>query len=819
MLKNYLKISWRNLKKNKIFSMINIIGLSLGMAACLLILEYVSFKLSYDRFNERAQDIYRVYNDRFQNGKLIQHGTITYSAIGKAMQDDFPEVVNHARLVPNGKTIVTLGLKKIGELQMLLADEQFLQMFDYPLIAGNKKTALLEPHTIVISETTAKKIFGAVGSDPNGLLGKAIMLSNDSTLYKITGICKDVPENSHLGFDMLASYVTLYTGENSWKEAEYDFKDSDFWHYVQLKPGTDYKKLEAKLDAFSQRHFEGNKVSGSDEKFFLQPLLRAHLYSDFEYEIGNTGSSTVVWGLLLIAVLIIIIAWFNYINLATAKSLERAREVGVRKVVGATQGQLIRQFLSESLIINLIAFVISIVLVLLCQSAFNNLLGINLSFANLFGYGISNQTITLGLVVLLLVGILISGFYPALVLSSFRPILVLKGKFVRSAKGIILRKVLVVGQFAITVALIIGSIVIYRQIKFLTEQELGMNISQVLVVKPPELTRFDSTFIDRENSFIAKLQTYPRVLNAATSWNTVGGETGRSFNIRRTDQDPNIHYTMRHDGISPGWIKLYQVKLLAGRDYVATDYNTDFGKLHNLIINESATKLLGFAKPEDAIGKSIFRGSRKWDIVGVIADYHQKSLRYPVEPTILMPAYGTGSAISVRVDTKDLDKTIASLKLSFDEFFPGNLFDYYFLDEQFNKQYSNDQLFGKAFAIFAGFAIFIASLGLLGLSLFAATQRTKEIGVRKVLGASVSSIVVLISKDFVKLVLLAFLIACPLAWYIMHGWLQDFAYRTNISWWIFPLAGALSLVIALATISFQAIKAGNTNPVRSLRTE
>jgi putative ABC transport system permease protein len=276
---------------------------------------------------------------------------------------------------------------------------------------------------------------------------------------------------------------------------------------------------------------------------------------------------------------------------------------------------------------------------------------------------------------------------------------------------------------------------------------------------------------------------------------------------------------MRHDGISPGWIKLYQVKLLAGRDYVATDYNTDFGKLHNLIINESATKLLGFAKPEDAIGKSIFRGSRKWDIVGVIADYHQKSLRYPVEPTILMPAYGTGSAISVRVDTKDLDKTIASLKLSFDEFFPGNLFDYYFLDEQFNKQYSNDQLFGKAFAIFAGFAIFIASLGLLGLSLFAATQRTKEIGVRKVLGASVSSIVVLISKDFVKLVLLAFLIACPLAWYIMHGWLQDFAYRTNISWWIFPLAGALSLVIALATISFQAIKAGNTNPVRSLRTE
>lgn len=819
MFRNYLKTAWRNLKKNKVFSLINIIGLSLGMAACLLILEYVSFKLSFDRFNERAKDIYRVYNDRYQNGKLIQHGTITYSAIGKAMQDDFPEVVNHSRVVPNGKSIVTYGMKKIGEIEMKLADEQFLQMFDYPLVAGNKKTALAEPHTIVISETTAKKIFGVSASEMNSVLGKAIMIGNDSTFYKITGVCKDVPENSHLEFDMMASYITLYTGENSWKEAEYDFKDSDFWHYVQLKPGTNYKALEAKLDAFSQRHFEGNKVSGSDEKFFLQPLLKAHLYSDFEYEIGNTGSSTVVWGLLLIAVLIIIIAWFNYINLATAKSLERAREVGVRKVVGATQGQLIRQFLSESFILNLIALAISIVLVFVCQAAFNKLLGINLSLANLFSRGISYQVITFGLIALLLVGILISGFYPAIVLSSFKPILVLKGKFVRSSKGIALRKILVVGQFAITVALIIGSIVIYRQIKFLSEQELGMNISQVLVVKPPELTNWDSTFIDRENSFTNKLKSNSHIMEVATSWNTVGGETGRSFNIRRTDQDPNVHYTMRHDGISPGWIKLYQIKLLAGRDYVSTDYNPNFGKVHNLIINESATKLLGYAKPADAIGKTIYRGKRQWDIVGVIGDYHQKSLRYSVEPTLLMPAYGTGSAISIRVNTTDLTQTIAFMKQTFDEFFPGNLFDYFFLDDRFNKQYANDQLFGKAFAIFAGFAIFIASLGLLGLSLFAATQRTKEIGVRKVLGASVSSIVVLISKDFVKLVLVAFIIACPLAWYIMHVWLQDFAYRTNISWWIFPAAGGLALIIALATISFQAIKAGNMNPVTSLRSE
>lgn len=818
MLKNYLKTAWRNIKHNKIFSFINIIGLSLGMAACLLILQYVSFKLSFDRFNDNAKDIYRVYNDRFQNGKLIQHGTITYSAIGKAMQDDFPEVVNHTRMVPNGKTIATFGLKKIGELEMKMADDQFLNVFNYPLLAGNRKTALSEPHTLIISETTAKKIFGPE-APPAELLGKALMLGNDSTLYKITGILKDVPENSHLQFDMMGSYITLYTGKDSWKEAEYDFKDSDFWHYVQLKPGTDYKTVEAKLDAFSQRHFEGNKVSGSDEKFFLQPLLKAHLYSDFEYEIGNTGSATVVWGLLIIAVLIIVIAWFNYVNLATAKSLERAKEVGVRKVVGATQQQLIRQFLSESFLLNLIALVLAIVFALLTQRLINGLMGVNLSFANLFVRNASNSSITIGLIILLASGILISGFYPAFVLSSFKPILVLKGKFGRSSKGIVLRKVLVVGQFAITVALIVGSIVIYKQMRFLNNQALGMNISQVLIIKPPELTAWDSTFIDRENSFINKMTNIPHVLAAATSWNTVGGETGRSFNIRRTDQDPNVHYTMRHDAISPGWIKLYQLKLLAGRDYVATDYNVNFGKVHNLIINESATKLLGYATPQDAIGKSILRGKRQWDIIGVINDYHQKSLRYPVEPTILMPSYGTGSSISVRVDSKDVSKTVAALKSTFDEFFPGNLFDYYFLDDHFNRQYANDQLFGKAFGIFAGFAIFIASLGLLGLSLFAATQRTKEIGVRKVLGATVSDIVVLLSKDFVKLVLLAFVIATPLAWYIMHGWLQDFAYRINISWWIFPAAGGLALVIALLTISSQAIKAGTSNPVKSLRTE
>jgi putative ABC transport system permease protein len=820
MIKNYFKTAWRNLWKNKTFSFINIAGLAIGMAACLLILQYVSFELSYDQFNKNAGDIYRVYNDRFQNGKLIQHGTITYSAIGKAMQDDYPEVVNHVRVEPFRQTIITYGEKKIGEQNLVAVDNSFFSVFTYPIVAGDTKTPLMAPNTVVLSEDLARKIFDIRDNNFQPVIDRGVIIQRDSIPYKVTAICRNVPENSHLQFDLLVSYVSLYKGgNNDWGQADYDFTDSDFWHYIQLKHGTDYKSLEAKLPAFSQRHFQGAKVSGTDEKFYLQPLSRAHLYSDFEYEIGKTGSATTVWGLLIIAVLIIIIAWVNYINLTTAKSMERAKEVGVRKVAGATRQQLMRQFLSESFIINIVALVIALVMVTLVQNGFNRLVQHQLSLLYVFQKGLNGYSITVALVSLILAGIVVSGFYPAFVLSSFRPILVLKGKYAASHKGIVLRKALVIGQFAITVALIIGSFVVYKQIKFVNAQNLGMNISQMLVVKPPQLTAWDSTFIDKTNTFTEQLKQLPRVKGATTSWNIPGGETGRSFSVRRADQDSTVRFTMRQSGIGIDYLKVYKIKLLAGRDYTYTDFNPDFSKLHNIILNESATKLLGYASPQDAVGKSIIRGSKKWDVVGVIDDYHQKSLRYAVEPTMLFPAYGTGSYISIKIDTKDLPNTVAAVKKKFDAFFPGNLFDYFFLDDHFNEQYKNDRLFGKVFAIFAAFAIFIACLGLLGLSLFATAQRTKEIGVRKVLGASVTNIVTLLSKDFIKLVVIAFVIASPAAWFVMHNWLQDFAYRIEMTWWVFFGAGLLAVIIALGTISFQAIKAAIANPVKSLRTE
>lgn len=819
MLKSYLVTAWRNIKKNKVFSIINVAGLSVGMAACLLILQYVNFELSFDQFNKNIGDIYRVTNDRYQNGKLIQHGTITYSAIGKAMQDDYPEVINHTRVNPFGGTIITYKDKKFADQQTIAVDNSFLDMFSYPIVSGDAKTPLKDPFAIVITQSAADKFFEIKDKNYNKAIGRLVVMGRDSMPYKVTAVCEDVPENSHLGFDILVSYVTMYSGKYPYTQADYDFTDSDFWHYIQLKHGTEYKALEAKLGAFSNKHFQGNKVSGSVEKFYLQPLAKAHLYSDYEYEIANTGSATVVWGMLIIAVFIIIIAWVNYINLTTGRSAERAREVGVRKVTGATKQQLIRQFLTESFLINVIALVLAIVFMFLLQPAFNALVGHKLSYTYLLQKSMGGFSVSIGLGALMLAGIFISGFYPAFVLSSFRPIQVLKGKFTTSKKGILLRQVLVVGQFAITVALIIGSFVVYRQIRFMNQQDLGMNISQMMILRPPQLTNFDSTLIAKENSFKDELRRIPGIMGVSIISGTPGRELGRAFDFSRVGANTDVHFTVRNMGVDASYLSVYQIKLLAGRDFVQTDYNVDFGKLHNVLLNKSAVKLLGFKSNEEALGKQVNMFQHKWDVVGVINDVHQKSLRYALEPTVILPTYGTYNPISVKVDPKNITAIVAAVKKQYAAFFPGNVFDYSFLDESFNRQYANDQLFGKAFGIFSAFAIGIACLGLLGLALFATAQRTKEIGVRKVLGASVSSIVLLLSKDFIRLVLVAFVIASPVAYFVMHNWLKDFAYRINIEWWVFAVAGLLAVFIALATISFQAIKAAMMNPVRSLKSE
>ncbi|MEO5583061.1 MAG: ABC transporter permease, partial [Saprospiraceae bacterium] len=423
MFKNYLLIAYRNLLKHKSFSLINISGLAIGMSICLLILQYVSFKLSFDQFNDRVKDLYRVVNDRYQNGKLIQHGTITYSGISKAMQHDFPEVENYSRVRPNGPSIFIDKIhdKKLGDQNGFLVDPSFLQMFNYKLISGDPVTSLVEPRSILLTQSLAKKLFG-VSTNQESLIGKPVTIDQDERPFKITGILEDSPINSHLKFDFLESYNTLYSGANSWKDADYNFTSSDFWHYILLKPRTDYKSIDAKMPAFSERYFQGNKISGSNEKFYLQPLSKAHLYSDFEYEVGQTGSATVVWSLLIVALFIIIIAWVNYINLATARAVERAGEVGIRKTIGGAKSQLVIQFFTESILLNLISIIIALGLVFIFQHRFNQLLQSHLSLSYLFTKGLHGYTIPIALMLTFLLGILLSGFYPAFVLSSFNPI-------------------------------------------------------------------------------------------------------------------------------------------------------------------------------------------------------------------------------------------------------------------------------------------------------------------------------------------------------------------------------------------------------------
>jgi putative ABC transport system permease protein len=814
MLPNYLPTVLRHLRKHATFSVINIAGLAIALAACLLILEYVSFKLSYDQFNSNLSSLYRVVNDRYQSGNLIQHGTATYSAIGKALDDDYEEVINHARIAPAGEKIVVYEDKKLSERKTFYVDHSFFSMFSFPVVAGNVNTMIRQPHTIAITESLARRIFGDMPL--SSLVGKNVTLQRDTTPYKIDAVLKDVPQNSHLQFNMLVSYPTLV---QMWPEADYNFTQSEFWHYIQLRDGTDYKAFNVKLNDFTRRHFQGTKVSGSDERFVLQPLSHAHLYSDFEYDIAETGNATAVWGLVVIAAFIITIAWFNYINLATAKSVERAREVGIRKVIGGRRSQLIIQFMLEAVLVNIISIGLAVLIAVLLQPYFNELLQYNLSLSFLFEKGLQGYSILLSLIALVAIGILISGLYPAFVLSSYKPVTVLKGKILTSKSGLSFRKAIVVGQFSITVALAIGSIVALRQIKFMNNAALGFNMDQIMVVNPPRLTQWDSSFVLKMSSFKEELKNLSHVIGAASSWQVPGSDMGRSFDVRRADSMTGSKFTLGQTGVDYDFLPLYQVKLLAGRQLTNADHNLNWDHLHNTIINQSAAKMLGFVSPNDAIGKSIYSGEKKWDIVGVVEDYHQKSLKYPIEPIQFMPAFGTGSTISVKINTNDVKATVEEIKNKYESFFPGNLFDFEFLNDRFNRQYDNERLFARVFGIFAALAIVIASLGVFGLAMFSTTHRVKEIGVRKVLGASVGSILILLSSDFSKLIILASLIASPIAWLVMHRWLEDFTYRTNISWWIFVVAGIGAFLLALMTIGLQAFKAANSNPVKSLRTE
>ena len=812
MLTNYLKLAFRNLTKRKGYSLLNIAGLAIGIACCVLIFQYVVYERSYDSFPEKADQIVRLRLDSYQQGKLAWKSATSYPAFGPTLKKDFPEVEDYCRLIDADLLLSNEERNvKFNEEKGYYADPSFLSMFNLQLIKGNPKTALDAPGKILLSEKTAKKYFG--NDDP---MGKRLVYRDPeyTTSFEVAGIFKEFPSNSHLIINHLVSYSSLGSrlrqqGDTT-NATETNFGWYDFYTYLQMKQGTDLKKFESKLPAYCDKYINNGdwqKKNNVRDELHVIPLRDIYLYSNFNQEAEVNGNGQSVAFLFLIAFLIIGIAWINYINLATARSLERAREVGIRKVAGAIRKNLIIQFMVESFMLNLVALVVAGIIVFLLTPWFNHLTGTT----GVAGF-ISSKYWMLFLI-MFIGGSVLSGLYPAFVLSGFKPVSVLKGLFKNTASGYLLRKGLIIMQFATSVVLIAGTIIVFQQVNYMRNQSLGVNINQTLVVDGAQSLP-DSLYQNVFQSFKTALLQLPGVQTASSSTSVMGKEIYWTNGSKKlTAEAKNV--TLYNIGVDYDFLPSFDLQLKAGRNF-SKDFPTDE---KGVLLNESAAKLLGFEDFNKAINEKFFSAGDTVTLVGIVNNYHHQGLQKAIDPMIFRLRPNARQAYSLKIKTSNVPATIASVQKTWNKFFPADPFNYYFLDDLFDQQYKADQSFGKIFGLFAFLAIIIACFGLLGLSAYNVLQRTKEIGIRKVLGASVQNVLYILSKDFITLVLIAFVIAVPVTWFIMHNWLQDFAYRINIQIWVFAIAGVLAILIALLTIGIQALKAAVANPVKSLRTE
>jgi putative ABC transport system permease protein len=808
MFKNYFKIAFRNLWNNKGFSAINIIGLAIGLATCLLMLFYVNDELSYDQFNKKASRIYRVDGDiKFGGNHFVL--AVAPDPMGAVLKKDFPQVEQYVRFRGYGGLLVKKGAQNISEDKVIYVDSTLFDVFTLPMIQGDPKTALAEPNSVVITETTAKKYFNSTD-----VVGKSLVV-NDTTNFKITGVIKDVPSQSHFNFDF---FVSLSSNDES---RQNNWVSNNFNTYIVLKKGADPKKLEAQFPSVVLKYvgpqvkqlmnidMDDFKKSGNFDTYHLMPLTDIHLHSNKTAELGINSSIEYVYIFSFIAILILLIACVNFMNLSTARSSNRAKEVGVRKVLGSLKKSLVVQFLTESVLISFIALILAIVIAWLLLPYFNQLSGKQLG-----SVVFSNPWLFPALIVLMLVVGVIAGSYPAFFLSSFKPVEVLKGKLSKGFKGNWLRSGLVIFQFFISISLIVGTIVIYNQLKFIRSKDVGFNRDQVLVIKNTYALGNNAKVFKDEVLQIAGVQNATMTGFLPTSdWRS----DSPLFPDATLDQKTAVSAQIW--SVDENYIPTLAMKMIKGRNF-SKDFPTDSS---GVIINESAAKLLGF---KDPVNKTLyylnnFRNNKDitaYHIIGVLKNFNFNSLREEVTPLALMYHQQNGS-VAFRINTADITALIAKIENRWKLMAADQPFAYSFMDDDFNKTYKSEQQTGRIFISFAIFAIFIACLGLFGLVTYAAEQRTREIGIRKVLGASVSGIVGMLSKDFLKLIIIAMLIAFPVAWFGMNKWLQSFAYRISITWWVFAIAAGMALLIALLTVCLQAIKAAIANPVKNLRTE
>ncbi|MEK6481243.1 ABC transporter permease [Catalinimonas sp. 4WD22] len=803
MIRNYIKIAYRNLLKNKVFSLINISGLSIGMAACILILQYVSYELSYDDFHTRAEDIYRVTLDIHKNeGQQTRIARVS-PAVGSAFQAEFPEVENYTRMIILGPdAVLTYENKYKGEAGVYLADSAFFDVFSYPLIRGNPKTALNEPFSIVITESTARSLFQDENPLGKDVVLNAANLDETSFPFKVTGIIEDFPENTHLQPAVLISYPTLF------EFVGHQFDESWTWNetytYVRLNGHADPKMLQARfsevVQRFNQAYMEEQHM---DWHYRLQPITDIHLHSDLQHESSVNGNAFYVYFLAVVGLMILLIAYINFVNLVTVKALNRAKEVGIRKVSGAYRGQLIAQFFLESLMVNLIAGILCITLLQITAPYFAQLFDVKLAFMH------ESQTILwISFALLLLFLILSSGFYPAFVLSRYKPAKVLKGNMSRDRSGGTLRKTLVTGQFAITMVLIALTLAATVQIRFMQQQSLGFSPEQIVVIKGAK--SYDYGFGDNFAAFENKVTSLASVRSVSGSIVVPGHEIyNYNDHILLNGKETAGVFSLNY--VDKNYFAHYGIPLLSGRMFTEEAQP-------KWIINESAMRLFGFDKPEEALSQIIDRNGQQGEIIGVVKDFHHQSLKKAISPTLFYCSR-QHNYYSVKVESGQIAETLKQIKASYKELFPGSPYDYFFLDEFFNRQYKAEQQFNIFFRIFSGLAIFIACLGLFGLSTFMATQRTKEIGIRKVLGASVSNILTLLSRDFIKLIIIASILAIPLAYWVIQKWLENYAFHFELSWWLLLAPVLVLIIITLFTVSFHTIKAAFTDPAKSLRYE
>ncbi|MEO0527929.1 MAG: ABC transporter permease [Bacteroidota bacterium] len=808
MYRLFLKIATRYLLKNKLYSFINIFGLAIGVASFVLIMIYVNYERSYDTF-KGSENVYRPYMDYLEGDTFVPGDAMTYNLSGPTLKEQFPEVLDYVRFYYFEKLTFKVGSSILEQPLGSLADPSYFDIFNYPLLQGNKGTVLADPYSIVLSQSFAKRLFG--NENP---LQKTISAfwNGQEAVLTVTGVMADIPKNAHFRNSFLISYET----QKTWidfgpRMHELNWNMNNYYTYIKVAQNTN-------IDILRQKIITSDIEENKDERHNIEALEEIHLYSNKPYEVSANGSITRIKFLSAIAFIILMLSWLNYVNLSTTKSMERAKEAGIRKVAGAKKSQLIVQSLIESVLLNFIAIALALTIVLILLPIFNNLTDKD------FSLDLNSLIRFLPFFAFILIGMVLAGLYPALLLSSYSPAKALKGKMRTSTQGSNIRKGLIVTQFLATIILLVGTIVITKQIDFLESQPIGADVNQIIALHGEVVTsKADSLIINDFKVLKEELKTLPFIENAAIA-QTYPGDSFDNLSSTRgivlpdgRREDEKVFYSYH---AQPDYFDLMGLEFLAGGTFLpSTDWEGN-----QVIVNETFLKTMGISSAEEILNKTVsFWGNNDWRVSGVIKDYYHFGLKNPILPTIIryqrqvsnLLVKLNGSATS----TAGFGSAIGDIKTKWKKVFPQSTFNYTFLDQKFEAQYQQDKAFGTAFQVFTLLAIIIACMGLFGLTSYTVVQRKKEIGIRKVNGATIIEVLTLLNKDFIKWVTFAFIIAVPISWYIMNQWLTGFAYKTTLSWWVFALAGVSALLIALLTVSWQSFQAAIANPVESLRDE